>query len=357
MLLQKKHSFAVRLSCAALLPFALSPLALITAEAATVTVAETDVQFYGRVHVSTDYLHDGDDGGFNVSSNSSRLGVRLSHQIADGLELQGQVERGVDWSNNNAVLKARNTYIGVKGNWGTLRAGYYGPPTKSILSLVEEFQARVGEARNILVQGAGSLDRRLNNSVYYQAPELQGMTFSVQYSSNHTEKGVVEHETDTFNTGLTYRTGSWTLAGAYQKDNSQRQQSTEGMRLAVARQGKGWRIAGLAQYVSGLTGDNQVATSMRAWGLSGRYQLSADYWLRGQVFGRTYKNLDKDSVMLTLGVDRKLTPQLTWYFVGTHTQNDTLAFGNISGGGYGKPIEILPSNDPFAFGTGIEFNF
>lgn len=319
---------------------------------------DVDIKFYGKVHVSTDYLYDGHEGGFNVSSNSSNIGLRTSYALSSELELIGQIERSVDFAEGNSTMKARSTYIGMRGAWGTVRAGYYSSPTMSLMSAVEEFRDRPGEGRNIMRQGAANMDRRLKSGIHYEAPEWQGFTLAVHYGTNETEGATVDNANDVFNTSLTYRAGSWTFIGGYQNDNRDVLQTVEGSRLAVLKAGDGWRVAAMAQHISGLTeGVAATPTSMTGWGFTGRYQLNSTLWLRGQVFGRTYKHLDNDSLMATLGVDRIITPKLTWYVLGTSTQNKGLAIANVTGGGYGDTMLVLAGDDPFALSTGVIFKF
>lgn len=98
---------------------------------------EPRIDFYGRLHVSADYLNDGSDGGVNVSNNSSRLGLLLDYKVAGNLTLIGQIERGIDVSEGSSTITARNTFLGVKGDWGTLRAGFYDTPVKRIINAVD----------------------------------------------------------------------------------------------------------------------------------------------------------------------------------------------------------------------------
>lgn len=319
---------------------------------------DVNIKFYGKAHVSTDYLHDGDSGGVNVSSNSSRVGVKISNELSPTLELFGQIERGVDFTEGSSTLKARDTYIGLRGDWGTVRFGYISAPTKAVVSLVEEFRDRAGEGRNILREGAANLDQRLKSSVSYQTPKWQGFQLAVHYGTTNSQGATVDNSNDVLNTSLSYSTGNWTFIGGYQHDNRDPQQTVEGSRFGLIKEGDGWRLGAVAQHVSGLTDNvSLVPTSMAAWGVSGRYQLSEQWSLRGQVFGRSYKNTDNDSVMATVGVDRIITPQLTWYVLGSTTQNSESAMANVTGGGYGDTMNIAIGNDPFALSSGLIFKF
>lgn len=147
------------------------------------------------------------------------------------------------------------------------------------------------------------------------------------------------------------------MAG-YQHDNRDVTQTVKGSRLAAIRSGDGWRVAAITQYVNGLKDAGTVApTSMTSWGVTGRYQLSSDLWLRGQVFARDYKDTNNESVLATIGVDRILSPKLTWYGLATATQNKAGAAASVTGGGYGDTMTVALGEDPFAISTGLIFKF
>lgn len=110
--------------------------------------------------------------------------------------------------------------------------------------------------------------------------------------------------------------------------------------------------------MNGLKDAGTVApTSMTSWGVTGRYQLSSDLWLRGQVFARDYKDTNNESVLATIGVDRILSPKLTWYGLATATQNKAGAAASVTGGGYGDTMTVALGEDPFAISTGLIFKF
>ena len=46
---------------------------------------EAALKVYGRAHASVDYVDNGDEGDFNVASNSSRIGVAGSTELAEGI--------------------------------------------------------------------------------------------------------------------------------------------------------------------------------------------------------------------------------------------------------------------------------
>lgn len=312
-----------------------------------------DVSFYGRVHVSGEYLNDGDEGGLNVSSNSSRIGVKLSYQLDPNLVLLGQIERTVDLSEGSSTLTARNTFVGLQGNWGTVRAGYYDSPVKRILNAVEQFREQVGEGRNIVRSGEMHFDRRLRSGVHYTSPTKYNLTWMAHYGTSEQAGANTDTDNDAFSTSLTYRLNHWQAIIGFEQQNRAGLETLEGTRIALIRKQGAWTNALFYQHASGMgTGSQEV------YGVTGAYALNAEYSLKGQVFHRTATaGSEIDATMITLGVNRKVNDSVNLYATVSHTDNAEFSIANVSAGGHGKTLTILPGNDPFAISLGLLWNF
>src|SRR5690625_3476610 len=93
--------------------------------AAAPAVAD-DIKVYGTAHLAGSYLDNGASGtgeysAFNVSSNSSKVGIRGSHEIAPGLRGIAQAEGKVEFNtpDSNFSLSSYDTFLGLAGEWGT----------------------------------------------------------------------------------------------------------------------------------------------------------------------------------------------------------------------------------------------
>lgn len=318
-----------------------------------VYAADVDVDFYGRVQLSTAYLNNGDNGGFNVASNGSRIGVNTDYDLNEDLNVFTKIERSVDVSEGGSSLSARDTLIGLKGDFGTVTLGYFGSPTKSILSGVEEFRDRIGDGRNMLRGGEMHLDSRYKNAVAYTTPNMNGFVWKIHYGTEEQTGVTVTNDNDILGTSLQYRMEGWTFSAGYQHDNRNVGKTVKGTRFSVVRSGDGWRVAALGQQVT-----NLVEGDATGWLVSGRYRLGNEYWLRGQVGARRYRDIDdNESSSVSVGVDRVLSPSLTIYTVATMTNNDSLGLASITEGGFGKTLIIVPGNDPYGISAGIVFRF
>ncbi|CUS48343.1 MAG: GBT family porin [Idiomarinaceae bacterium HL-53] len=312
---------------------------------------DVEIDFYGRIQMSAAYLHDGDDGGLNVASNSSRLGLNMSYQLDENLTVLGKLEKQVDFAEGSGSFGSRDAFIGLSGNFGTVRMGYFVSPSMAHLSSVEEFRDRIGDGRNMLRRGAMNLDRRYKSSLGYQTPNMNGFVWAIHYGTEEQDGVTVTNDNDMLSTSLQYKTGGWTITGSFQQDN-RTDTTIDGTRFSVMKSGDDWRFAVLAQQVSGLEeGD------MKGWLLNGRYRLTEQVWFKAQVGARSYDQQDNESTLATIGFDRIISPRLTVYTVATMTNNDSAGVASVTEGGFGKSLPVIAGNDPFAISAGVSFRF
>ncbi|MCH8493395.1 MAG: porin [Idiomarina sp.] len=311
------------------------------------------IDFYGKLHVSGDYLDDGDNGGLNVSSNSSRIGFKLAYELEPGMQLIGQVERTIDMAEGQSTFSSRNTFVGVQGEWGTLRAGFYDSPVKRILNAVEQFREQVGEGRNIVRSGEMHFDRRFRSGIHYTSPTLNNLTWIAHYGTSEQAGANTDTKNDAYSTSLTYAQNGWTGIIGYEHQNREFEPALTGTRAALIRTNGALTSALFYQYASGMeTGSQQV------YGVTGAYALDSQYSLKAQVFHRTANASNAlDSTMFTVGINRKVNAAVSLYATASHTQNAQLATANVSAGGHGKTLVIEPGNDPFALSVGLNWSF
>ena len=75
----------------------------------------------------------------------------------------------------------RNTFIGLKGDWGTVLLGKHDTPLKLVGRAVDLFGDTMADSRNVM--GGGS-DTRANNVVAYISPSFSGFSFAAAYSTD-----------------------------------------------------------------------------------------------------------------------------------------------------------------------------
>lgn len=152
--------------------------ATVVAMLAPPTFAETpdaNLEPYGRFNLSLQHEELGDDGAVQLASNASRVGLRGSTEVAPGvravyqLELEVFVDDGDDGDDDE--FKQRNTYLGLEGQWGRLRAGHFDTPLKKAQLKVDRFNdLKTADLKGLL---AGEV--RADNIVEYRSPEHAGI--------------------------------------------------------------------------------------------------------------------------------------------------------------------------------------
>jgi predicted porin len=173
-------------------------------------VLGTEVSLYGLADVSFDYTDNGLNGrtgavGNNgwlpqISSNLSYLGVRGSHPLSGGklsaifqLETEaaysytpgGPNPQTQDTAINNG-LGARNSYIGLIGDWGALKVGKTDAPYKTSTARMDPFDRTLGDYNAIVGNTGGDnraeFDTRLAHSIWYESPNFSGFNFALLWA-------------------------------------------------------------------------------------------------------------------------------------------------------------------------------
>ena len=126
-------------------------------------------KIYGKLNLSIDY--DGGNGASTNSdliSNASRVGMKGDFEINDKLTGIYQLEYQVDVANNSSsTFKTRNSFLGITGNFGTIRLGTYDTPLKRAGLKADLFNDLRGDIKNIT---AG--ENRNSSFLGYESPEL-----------------------------------------------------------------------------------------------------------------------------------------------------------------------------------------
>ncbi|MFO6421816.1 porin [Motilimonas sp. KMU-193] len=139
------------------------------------------VEVYGVAAISAvDYgkanLKDGKKVGI-VLENESRIGFRAGKEMVPNLEAFMQIEGGYVDSWQGGTLGARDTFVGLKGDWGKVRFGRMLTP---MYEIVDWPYSNPGLGRVFDWGGDVSFNYdRQSNTVRYDSPSLGGLTFSL----------------------------------------------------------------------------------------------------------------------------------------------------------------------------------
>jgi predicted porin len=139
-------------------------VAIATAFAAPAFAATSNVDVYGKLHMSVNWYNDqpSDINDIGISSNASRIGFKGSEDLGGGLKGIWQIESGLNLDEQNGTLANRNSFVGLSGGFGTALLGNHDTPLKLVGRKVDLFGDTIADSRNVM--GGGS-DGRAQNVV------------------------------------------------------------------------------------------------------------------------------------------------------------------------------------------------
>ena len=160
-------------------------IAIASAVAAPVAMADAPT-VYGQFNVAIDNISpDGGDSTMDVVNRNSRVGVKGSEDLGNGLKAVYQLETTVNVPNggeSGSFGGARNTFVGVAGGFGTVVMGRHDSPLRMIQP--SDGFADSAYAGNNTKRFNGNLDGedRLDEVVAYLSPDFNGIKFAVAIS-------------------------------------------------------------------------------------------------------------------------------------------------------------------------------
>jgi predicted porin len=147
------------------------------------------IALYGRINTAIELntieaIHD-----TSLRSASSRFGIKGEETISSDFSVEFQVENGFDAAGTSAVkLAGRDTFIGVKNEWGAFKAGNNLTPSYRLFdSTVTKFHD-TGNASYLQIPGSslsllGDLGARLSESILYQSSTFSNFSTALLVAS------------------------------------------------------------------------------------------------------------------------------------------------------------------------------
>ena len=309
-------------------------LAIVIGAAAAMPVAAmADVTVYGRAHVSIDHLDDGADySEVNLSSNSSRLGFKGNHDINPNLNAFFQIEQQIDFgTDNGSSFNTRDTFVGLGGNFGSVRAGHFDSPFKAARGPANLFGDQVGDMRNLTRVGNARFDERYDNTIEYTTPVMSGFFGKLGYSLHESDVAGEDVDTDTLSMSLNYVGDALEASLAYEQgEEDTNRGERDGVRFAGAYKITD-AIKGVAFYQT-VDYDNETVTqdvrdrlTADTFGLGAEFKVASATALKGMWLTREADASDFDSTMWVVGVEHKLDKAVRVYANYAVVDNDELA--------------------------------
>ncbi len=203
---------------------------------ATPMAAQADVEVYGKAQVSVEASDSGADNGdaMTLNTNQSRLGFKGAEELDGGLTFIWQWENYVNYDTggwggmsvsdgpdpDDAYLKvkARNTFAGFKGDFGTALAGRHDTPYKMAVSYMDPFKDLSADFNSIMGVSQNKFKHadRLPNVLAYVSPEMNGFTLLGAYMMDETRDTVGD---DAYSFAAMYERDALKVSVGYQVAN------------------------------------------------------------------------------------------------------------------------------------------
>lgn len=277
--------------------------------------AMADVTLYGQIKGGLEYTKTNQSGNSltNVNDWGSRIGFKGEEDLGNGLKAIWQVEQAISLdsrSGRNSQWASRDSFIGVKTPFGTVRAGNLSDQTNEMYGVDQWEGGNVAALDNTFARNGTR-----TTAVRYDTPEIAGFSANVYYApEDNTRYRQVQHGWD----------GSGTFAGGSNEDLTGLTGAATGVpHSTTAGLGLNYENSGFfAQYGYVRTSNNGASTSQLHL-LEGGYDANNIYVglafqveKNGIIANRTYKDIALSGAY-TFG---NVTPKLT-YAHGFETNN------------------------------------
>jgi predicted porin len=152
-------------------------LAVASAIAAPVAMADAPV-VYGKINVNAKFA---DGADLNIGDTSSRVGIKGSDDLGNGLKAVYKLEFDVDVAgktkdgDRKGTLTARNQYLGLAGGFGTVLVGRHDTPEKMSQASDLFNDGAADLANDSMTSGVTVNETRSGNVVAYVSPSFSGV--------------------------------------------------------------------------------------------------------------------------------------------------------------------------------------
>lgn len=322
------------------------------------------LEIYGKAHVSADFVDNDTDSELAIASNSSRLGFKGVTEINPDLNAVYQIESKIIIDEGGDSFAGRNTYVGLTGDFGQVLVGNQDTPLKNVRNAFDLFGDTVGDARNI----ADEANRRAKNSIQYVSPSMGGLVASAMYATSfedwETEDGDIEdNDYSLASVALGYSIGDLAFSAGYEKADGDDEDTVDAD--VVAYESDAFRLAASYAFgpvsVGAMFDRYEEADAERdAWGLNTAYKFGANTLKLQYMTADDWSDTDDTGAsQVSLGLDHKLSKQLTVYGVYNMLKNDdnTAAY-RIKGGHDTDVYQVAAAGDDInVFSLGMVYSF
>lgn len=282
--------------------------------------AAADATLYGQLHGSIDAV-DGAIESTSVSSNSSRIGIKGSADLAGGMKGIYKAEFGTDTGGNGANLSNRNQVVGLAGGFGAVLVGRHDTPYKTVGRKLDlGWSTQIGSNYNMVARGKGAnWDIRPNNVVAYQTPKMGGFQGMLAYV---TENG--GDDRGALSLSGIYASGPLSLLAAFESHNKEwydtdangapiatAVEDESSYRLGATYKMGNTKVVGMYQAIAdeaGVSGSDRDIV-----GLGAASKVSSAGTIKGQYYVADGDVQSDEATMLSIGYDHAFSKSTTVY--------------------------------------------
>ena len=196
------------------------------AVAALPMAAMADVTLYGTVEASIEngkaltYTGGAKKSTTRIDDTGSLIGFKGSENLGNGLKAIWQVEQALSIDgtnvNGNNTWATRDSFVGLTGNFGTVRLGKL---STYLNSDMEKYDAWIYGAgvNGATWTTAKTLDGRFDNAIRYDSPNLNGFKFTAAYGFDETRSTVKGNRSNkaVWNLGAGYENAGYYVDAGY----------------------------------------------------------------------------------------------------------------------------------------------
>lgn len=290
-------------------------IALAIASLAGSAFAQSNVTVYGLADATFDFISTSGPAGatrgapnYNrVQSNGSRLGFKGTEDLGNGMSAFFQYETAVslDAGDGGALFsKARDSFVGLKGDFGAIKMGYFSGPNRELASKLDVVihSDGIGDNSALLgkLGGRGKyFDDRYINSIAYITPKLSGFEGTLQYQANENKDVAAGSAINTslYELGLTYSNGPVFAGLTHGKLQERNTTGTGTFKMGTDSDTTETRLGGMytfgdasvrAIYARTKGEGNLGSLKQNVWGLGGTYMVTPN----GKLLAQYYKAND-----------------------------------------------------------------
>jgi predicted porin len=154
-------------------------IAVVLLSSLSLSTFAANVDVYGKANISLQSSDEGEGSFTEVKSNASRIGLKGTHDLGEGLSVIYKAEFQVDLDGDSAKgdsITDRNQYVGLAGGFGEVLLGKNDTMLKQSQGKVDLFSDLNGDIKN-LWKG----ENRMADTLSYKSPKFNDFQVGVTY--------------------------------------------------------------------------------------------------------------------------------------------------------------------------------